>query len=106
LHVTSQWRTDGTKIGLSALNVQLDDTTLQGTVMWPFDAGAQARLELRGDKLNLDRYLRPTDNPGEPFKVPVEALRALRVQGVVTFDEVRGGGVIARGARFRLESDD
>jgi AsmA protein len=106
LHVTSQWRTDATKIELSALNVQLDDTTLQGTVMWPFDADAQARLELGGDKLNLDRYQRPTDNPGEPFKLPVEALRALRVQGVVTFDEVRAGGVIARGARFRLESDD
>jgi hypothetical protein len=42
------------------------------------------------------------DESEEPFELPIEALRALRVQGEVTFDEARLATAEMKGVRLRL----
>jgi AsmA protein len=106
LHISMQWRADDKQVEFSALGIQLDDTRLTGTARWPLDNGAPGTFELKGDAMNLDRYLRPADQPGQPFELPIEALRATPVNGVVTLDVVKVRGVTAHGARFRLQSGE
>jgi hypothetical protein len=106
LHISTQWRADDKQVEFSALGIQLDDTRLTGTARWPLDNGVPATFELKGDAMNLDRYLRPADQPGDPFDLPIETLRAIPVNGMVSFDVVKLRGVTAHGARFRLQSDE
>lgn len=104
--VATPWRVDGQTLEFSTLTIQLDDTRLRGAARLPLGKAALSTFELKGDDMNLDRYLRPADQPGEPFELPVEWLRSLRVQGVVSFDEVKLRGAKVRGARFKLETDE
>lgn len=105
LQIETSWSVAAMQLNLIMLKIIADDTTLTGAAMWPLDRSASAMLELQGDKVEFDRYLRPLDDPGEPFALPVEALRAIDVNGNVAFDTVNMQGLNVRGARFRLYSD-
>jgi hypothetical protein len=62
----------------------------------------QWHVDLDGDVLDVDRYRRPASDPGEPFALPVEALRALPLSGTVRLRELRAAGSRARDARITL----
>jgi len=106
LTLETAWSLAAMKLNLSMLKIVADDTTLTGAAMWPLDQSTSAMLELVGDTVDFDRYLRPDDDPGEPFSLPIEALRAVDLNGSVAFATVNMRGLIVRGARFRLYSDD
>jgi len=99
------WRLTAERLDLQPLRVKADDTQFEGLAMWPLDDSAPALLELRADQIDFDRYRRPEDQPGEPFELPVEKLRAVNLEGQVSFDTAQLFGVTLRGARFRLYSD-
>jgi AsmA protein len=99
------WQLTAERLDLQPLRIKADDTQFEGLAMWPLDDPAPALLELRGDQIDFDRYLRPEDQPGEPFELPVETLRALDLEGQVSFDTAQLFGVTMRGARFLLHSD-
>ncbi len=105
LSMETGWSLAAMKLNLQPLKIVADDTTLSGAVMWPLDQSTSAMLELAGDSVDFDRYLRPEDDPGEPFSLPVETLRAIDVNGTVSFNTVNMQGLNVRGARFRLYSD-
>jgi len=62
-------------------------------------------VDLQGDAVDLDRYRRPDSDPGEPFRLPVQALRALPLNGSVRLRRLSAGGVVARDAVIGLHSD-
>ena len=56
---------------------------------------------LRGDVLDIARYIPPTDPASEPFVLPTAALKALMFRGSVeleraTFDDIEMKGVTLR----------
>jgi AsmA protein len=102
--VATRWKFNESKTELSALQLRLDDTHLQGRIAGRRQEPRDWQVELQGDALDADRYRRPDSDPGEPFSLPVEALRALPVNGSVKLQRLSGGGVVARDAVIELRS--
>lgn len=84
---------------LKPLDIRLDRTQLRGALAR--NAHGAWRIDLHGDRIDLDRYIKSSDKPFEP---PIEALRALRLEGVVAFDEIAVKGATLRDVRLTLDS--
>jgi AsmA protein len=102
-NVSARWRVVANGVALSELRASMDGASVQGNATWPFSGDADATFDLHGDTLNADRYLRPASQPGAPFELPVQQLRALRLRGSLQLDTLTLRGVTAHGARIRLE---
>lgn len=83
-----------TSAEVNDIELQLDDTTMKGTLGVADFAGKALRFDLNIDRINADRYLPPPseaeaesteDEP--PAEIPVEALRELNARGQVTVGE-------------------
>ena len=100
---STQMRVANESMAFSELKIVMDETSIQGTASYPLKADGETTVDLRGDTLNADRYLRPADQPGEPFELPVKFLRALKLRGSLTLDGLTVRGVTARDTRIRFE---
>jgi uncharacterized protein involved in outer membrane biogenesis len=103
LALATHWKLADADFALSALTLQLDDTRWQGSLGGHWRAPAAWRVDLQGDTLDADRYRRPSDDPGEPFELPVQALRALPLTGQLRLAELRAAGSTAHDARITLQ---
>lgn len=103
LALATHWKLADADLALSALTLQLDDTHWQGSLGGHWRTPAAWRVDLQGDTLDADRYRRPSDNPGEPFELPVQALRALPLTGQLRLAELRVAGSTAHDARITLQ---
>ncbi len=107
---TVPWRYDSGGITLAPLALVLDDTHLAGDVTLHADADAGAptsgRFALRGDFLDISRYLPPADPASEPFVLPVAALKALKFHGTLELERARLGDVDMKGVTLRLVLDE
>lgn len=104
LSLDTRWQLTDVELQLDALRLQLDDTHWQGHIGGRWRAPQDWQLELQADALDLDRYRRPDSDPGEPFRLPVAALRALPLNGSLRLQRLTAGGVVARDARIDLHS--
>jgi AsmA protein len=104
LTLATHWRLDEDNVQLSALKLRLDDTQWQGSLGGRWREPRDWRVDLQGDALDLDRYRRPASDPGEPFNLPIEALRGLPLNGTLRLQKLSGGGSVARDARIDLHS--
>jgi hypothetical protein len=102
--MATHWKIDAAQAELSALQLRLDDTRLTGRIGGHWQSPQDWQIELQGDALDADRYRRPDSDPGEPFQLPVDALRALPLNGSVRLQQLSGGGVVARDALIELKS--
>lgn len=102
--LATHWKIAAAQAELSSLQLRLDDTRLQGRIAGRWQTPQDWQVELQGDTLNADRYLRPDSDPGEPFRLPVEALRALPLNGSVRLQRLTAGGAVARDALIELRS--
>ena len=82
------------------LTIRLDDTRLAGSVTRGAGDADTIRFALHGDRIDLDRYLKPEGTPSEPFVLPTEALKALRVAGTLDIDEATIEGVQMKGVQL------
>ncbi len=96
-------------LGLTELQLQLDDTRFTGEISYDLASGAQ-NIRLQGDSIDLDRYMPPakeqpaTDGSGEggaaggerypktPL-LPVETLRALNLDAEVGLGQLQASGL-------------
>lgn len=90
----------GGQLGLSRLDVTLDDSRLTGSAGLEGEKQPRIRFDLRVDKIDLDRYLAPaTEADGEvdagasrektrATKLPLESLRELRLAGRARIGEL------------------
>ena len=81
------------------LDIRLDHTHLRGALAR--NARNAWRIDLQGDRIDLDRYIKRSDKPFEP---PVEALRALQLEGAIAFDEIYVKGATLRNVHLTLDS--
>ena len=104
-NLTATWQVAGDTVRMQPVAIRLDDTSLTGRLaragvnpMWTF--------EMRGDRIDLDRYLEPDDVGGKPFELPTAALKAANVRGTLRFDTARLAGVDAKDVVLRVVTDD
>ena len=61
---------------------------------------------LRGDELNISRYIPPTDPASEPFVLPTAALKALMFRGSVELERATLDDIDMKGVTLRLLLDE
>ena len=59
-----------------------------------------------GDRLDIARYIPPTDPASEPFVLPTAALRALKFRGVLELEEATYDDIVMKGVTLRLLLDE
>jgi AsmA protein len=103
--LAATWRAEGGSVRVQPIVIKVDDTSITGSLtstgenpMWTF--------ELRGDRIDLDRYLEPDDVKGEPFELPTAALKAANVRGTLRFDTARLAGVEAKDVTLRVVTEE
>lgn len=97
---------EGGAITATSIGVDLDETHFSGEASRTAGEEPVWTFALHGNRIGLSRYLEIEDKSKEPFELPVRALRALRMQGVLTFDQAWMGEVQMKGIRIRLELED
>jgi AsmA protein len=107
-------------IGIDDLTVKIDDTTAKGFFRLASIERQSLRFDLVGDAIDLDRYLAPAEADGDDeaaapvdnVKLPVEALRELRMGGRIKLRSVHIDGmdlqdlvvnVVARNGDVRVQ---
>ncbi|MEY4768733.1 MAG: hypothetical protein RL637_1372, partial [Pseudomonadota bacterium] len=82
---------------IQALNMQLDETSIQGKIQLTHWQSPELRFELALDKLNIDRYLPPTSEENQPqAKVnnseplySMDKLKQLNVTGQIHIEDFK-----------------
>jgi hypothetical protein len=98
----SEWTYEDGQIDVKPVELQVDETRFAGEFARTGVVEPVWTVNLRGDRIDLGRYVTLEDESEEPFELPIAALRALRVQGEVTFDEARLATAEMKGVRLRL----
>ncbi len=105
LELHAAWRVEAAGARLDPLRLRLDGGEYRGSARVPAGgpaAGRPARFDLQGGKLDLRRYLRPKEQPGEPFTLPVEWLRAQHLEGVLELEEAHAVVGVLQGVRITV----
>jgi len=100
LSLASSFTGSATQIKLSELGIGLDGSSLHGRMaLSDFDQPA-LEFNLDADRLNLESYLPPESastesdsTPAGAAQIPVDRLRALRLDGVLSADELTLSGM-------------
>jgi AsmA protein len=100
------WALDRGAIAINPLALTLDDTHFTGDFLRGAEADPVGVFALRGDALNLSRYLPPPDPNSEPFVLPTAELRALKFRGVLELEQVTYDDVVMKGVTLRLVLDE
>ena len=61
---------------------------------------------LRGDTLNISRYIPPADPASEPFVLPTAMLESLKFRGVLELEQATMDDIVMKGVTLRLLLDE
>jgi AsmA protein len=115
-----EWDASLQHVAVTRLNIQLDDTSLNGTAqVKSFDAPA-ITFELAADEFNLDRYLPPAAEPAvaaagksgkedasaEAEPLPLDSLRSLNLDGKLTVGRLQAFNLRTRDAELQVKTKD
>jgi AsmA protein len=106
LQVDTAWKIDHGAIAIDPLKLTLDDTHLSGNFHRAGGEDPLGEFSLRGDTLNLSRYVPPTDPNSEPFVLPTTMLKALKFRGVFELEQATLDDVVMKGVTLRLLLDE
>jgi AsmA protein len=103
VEIDTSFALDEGRVATESLNVRLDDTHFRGSIeRQPIEDGV-IRFVLIGDTIDVSRYLRPRDDPGEPFELKLGPLKRLKAVGELRIDEARMGGAVVHGMTVNVE---
>ena len=100
------WAFDRGAIALNPLALTLDETHFTGDFLRGAEVDPVGVFALRGDALNLSRYLPPPDPDSEPFVLPTAELRALKFRGVLELERATYDDIVMKGVTLRLVLDE
>jgi AsmA protein len=106
MKLTSTWEWNDGAVTVNDIDLALDETRFNGHFTRSADDEALWTFALHGDKIGLSRYVAIEDISKEPFELPVAALRALKMQGELTFDQAWLADAQMQNVRLRLELAD
>ena len=103
LTASAAWRLASGILTIEPFALHMDGTALGGSIVADASgAKPQFSLHIRGDHVDLDRYISSAAGPRTPLESQVAALRALRIAGAVSFGEVRYRGTVMKGVRIEI----
>jgi AsmA protein len=106
LQIAAEWRFEDGAIAIEPLTLTLDDTHLSGHFRRGAGADPVGEFALRGDQLDIARYIPPPDPASEPFVLPTAALKQLKFRGSIELDQATLGDVAMKGVALRLLLDE
>jgi AsmA protein len=106
LRIKAEGRFDAGAISVEPLALTLDDTHLTGHFRRGGGENPEGDFALRGNTLDIARYLPPPDPASEPFVLPTAALKALRFRGVIELDQATMDDIEMKGVTLRLLLDE
>jgi len=102
----SAWRLDAGALALDPLAVTLDDTHFTGNFLRGAGEDPVGDFTLRGDRLDITRYVPLTDPHSAPFVLPTAMLKALKFRGVLQLEHATYEDTVMKGVTLRLLLDD
>jgi AsmA protein len=106
LQFAGSWSFDGGAIGIEPFTLNLDDTHFTGSFHRASGDNPVGQFTLRGDVLNIARYIPPTDPASEPFVLPTAMLKTLMLRGTVELERATLDDIDMKGVTLRLLLDD
>jgi AsmA protein len=103
LELGTQFRSGKGTVELTDLGLKLDSTRVEGAVRFTTLTPASLRFELSADEVDVDRYLSPKNQPGNPLSLPLAELKALDAKGVLVLRRARVAGAAAREMRIDVD---
>jgi AsmA protein len=101
----SEWAYVDGAMTVKPIEMQIDDTRLTGEASRSNQNPAVWQFQLRGDRIDLARYVPADDPDADPFELPVETLRALPVRGELIFDQANFAKTSMKNVRLRIEHE-
>jgi AsmA protein len=102
----TDWKFEDGAMGIDPLTLTVDDTHFTGNFRRGAGEDPVGEFALRGDSLDIARYIPPTDPESEPFVLPTATLKALKFRGVGELEQATLDDVVMKGVTLRLVLDD
>jgi AsmA protein len=102
----TSWEFGNGAVGIDPLALTVDDTHFTGSFRRGAGEDPIGEFALRGDSLDIARYIPPADPDSEPFVLPTAALKALKFRGVLELEQVTLDDVVMKGVTLRLVLDE
>jgi AsmA protein len=106
LAIDGEWKLDAGAIGVEPIAITVDDTKLSGTFHRAAGEDPVGDFILRGDTIDLARYIPPPDPASAPFVLPTAALKALKFRGTLELEHAKLDDVLMKGVTLRLLLDE
>ena len=106
LRFAGAWTFDDGAIGIAPFTLAFDDTHFTGSFKRAAGDNPVGEFALRGDTLNISRYIPPTDPASEPFVLPTAMLTSLMFRGTVELERATLDDIDMQGVTLRLLLDD
>ena len=106
LQFQGSWSFDDGAIGIEPFTLMLDDTHFSGSFHRGSGNAPVGEFALKGDELNISRYVPPTDPASEPFVLPTAMLKALLFRGTVELERATLDDIDMKGVTLRLLLDE
>jgi AsmA protein len=106
LQLDTAWKFDAGALALDPLELTLDDTHFTGNFRRGAGEDPVGVFSMRGDTLNLSRYIPPTDPKSEPFVLPTAMLESLKLRGVLELEQATMDDIVMKGVTLRLLLDE
>ena len=106
VQLVASWQLDGSGMRIDPVSLTLDDTHLKGDFHRAAGDDPVGNFTLRGDVLNISRYIPPEDPASEPFVLPTAALKALKFRGLLELEQATLDDIVMKGVSLRLLLDE
>ena len=104
--LNSKWDWNDGAVTVNDIDLKLDDTHFNGQLSRSRADDPLWTFALHGDKIGLNRYVAIENTSQEPFELPVATLRALKMQGELTFEQAWLEDAQMKNVRLRVEMAD
>jgi AsmA protein len=106
LVVKLSWQFDNGAVAIDPLALTVDDTQFTGSFRRGAGEDPVGEFALRGDSLDIARYIPPPDPASEPFVLPTATLKALKFRGQIELEQATLDDVVMKGVTLRLVLDE
>ncbi len=103
LSLAGRWSYRDAALEVKPLTATIDATRLTGWVARSGGTPAVVRFMLRGDDIDLTRYVVKSSPRGKPFRLPVRALEALHAEGTLELARAEFDGTRMRNIRLQVQ---
>lgn len=104
--VKADWSFAAGAIGIDPLALTVDETHLSGYIRRGAGEDSPGEFALRGDSIDLARYIPPSDPSSEPFVLPTALLAQLKFRGTLELDHATLDDTDMKGVTLRLVLDE